>query len=339
MNSRYLVFLSSTFKDLETERRAVTEAILSLHWFPSGMEIFPASNTTPWSLIERMIKDADYYVLIIGGKYGSTDGEGISYTEREYDLAVAEGVPVLAFLPANPESIPRGKTEQKAAVRKKLEAFQNKVRSHHCKFWESVEDLKSKVVVSLIQESVSNPRSGWVKKDERDSAETLRKLSNALEENIKLRADLLALRASLVNAVDPSLSQGDDEILIKWSDPDAPFAAIAWRKLWTVLGPILLVGCEVNAARRMISPALREFLNAADQSEAYVGLFISVESWEAVIYQFIALGLVSPTTVYDGGDSVPGYSATEQGVRELALSHAIRKDLAESKVKIHQPSP
>src|SRR5438132_13811207 len=95
---RFQVFVSSTFRDLKDERQAVLSAILEMNHFPAGMEIFPASDDTPWELINRIIDQSDYYVVIIGSVYGSTDEDGISYTEKEYDLARQLKKPVLAFL-------------------------------------------------------------------------------------------------------------------------------------------------------------------------------------------------------------------------------------------------
>lgn len=89
MNKRYQVFVSSTFADLQAERQAVTQALLSLDHFPAGMELFPASDEDAWTLIQSVIDDSDYYVIVIGGRYGSVDQEGVSYTEREFDYAVA----------------------------------------------------------------------------------------------------------------------------------------------------------------------------------------------------------------------------------------------------------
>ena len=107
---RYQIFVSSTFRDLEDERQAVLKAILELNQFPAGMEIFPAVNDTAWEHIEKVIKESDYYVLIIGGKYGSIDSEsGLSYTEKEYDFAVSQNIPVLAFTHSDENIIPVGK--------------------------------------------------------------------------------------------------------------------------------------------------------------------------------------------------------------------------------------
>ena len=64
------------------------------------MELFPASDDDKWTLIKRVIDDCDYYVVVIGGRYGSIDPErGVSYTEMEFDYAVETKKPVMAFLP------------------------------------------------------------------------------------------------------------------------------------------------------------------------------------------------------------------------------------------------
>ena len=100
MQPRYQIFVSSTFRDLREERQAALEAILELGHFPAGMETFPAADATPWELIKSIIADSDYYVLIVGAKYGSTGPDGISYTEMEFNLAVELGKPILSSVPA-----------------------------------------------------------------------------------------------------------------------------------------------------------------------------------------------------------------------------------------------
>jgi hypothetical protein len=72
------------------------QALLSLDHFPAGMELFPASDDDQWALIRGVIDDSDYYVLVVGGRYGSTTAEGISYTEMEFDYANLRKKPILA---------------------------------------------------------------------------------------------------------------------------------------------------------------------------------------------------------------------------------------------------
>src|SRR5688572_21788241 len=96
-DKKYQVFVSSTYQDLQEERRQVIHALLELDCIPSGMELFPAADEDQWSLIKGVIDDCDYYVVILGGRYGSLGPEGLSYTEMEYRYAIEKGKPVAAF--------------------------------------------------------------------------------------------------------------------------------------------------------------------------------------------------------------------------------------------------
>lgn len=82
MDKRYQVFVSSTYMDLVEERLEVIKALLELDCIPCGMEYFPAASEESWSYIASLIDQCDYYVVIVGGRYGSTTEEGISFTEK-----------------------------------------------------------------------------------------------------------------------------------------------------------------------------------------------------------------------------------------------------------------
>ena len=87
------------------------------------MELFPADDASVWEVIQDVLKDCDYYVLIVAGRYGSVDEAGISYTQREYEFAHDLGMPVAAFFHEEPEDIPLRKSEKETAIRAKLDAF------------------------------------------------------------------------------------------------------------------------------------------------------------------------------------------------------------------------
>lgn len=73
-----------------------------MYQFPIGMEMFSAADEEQWEIIQDTIDSSDYYVLIIGHRYGSVIGEGeyagISYTEKEFKYALSKGIPILAFI-------------------------------------------------------------------------------------------------------------------------------------------------------------------------------------------------------------------------------------------------
>src|SRR5438874_7109473 len=103
MDKRYQIFISSTYADLKQERQHVIQTVMELDCIPAGMELFPAADEEQFQFIMRVIDDCDYYLLIIGGRYGSTSENGISYTEQEYDYAINRGLKVIALLHENPD--------------------------------------------------------------------------------------------------------------------------------------------------------------------------------------------------------------------------------------------
>ena len=151
MEKKYQVFVSSTYKDLLEERKEVMQALLELDCIPVGMELFPAADDDQWTLIKRLIDDCDYYILIVGGRYGSLSVEGISYTQMEYEYAFSQEIPIISFLPKSPDNIPIGKSDGEPVKAEKLAKFKELAQKKLCRYWETPSDLGSIVSRSLVK--------------------------------------------------------------------------------------------------------------------------------------------------------------------------------------------
>jgi hypothetical protein len=92
------------------------------------MELFPAADEETWQFIKSQIDDADYYVVVVAGRYGSVAPDGLSFTEKEYDYALEKKKPAIGFVHGHPGSIAAERTEQSEERRAKLEAFWEKVK-------------------------------------------------------------------------------------------------------------------------------------------------------------------------------------------------------------------
>ncbi len=112
MEKKYQVFVSSTYADLKEERQKVIQALIEMGYIPAGMELFPAFDLEQLAFIKRIIDDSDYYLLIIGGRYGSLTPDGISYTEEEYNYAISKGLKVIALIHENPGEIALNKSSR-----------------------------------------------------------------------------------------------------------------------------------------------------------------------------------------------------------------------------------
>ncbi len=141
MGKRYQVFVSSTFSDLAEERRGVFNSLLDIDCIVAGMEFFPAMDQEQFEYIKHVIDDSDYYLLIIGGRYGTITESGISFTEQEYDYAVQTGKPVIALLHSNPGTISVNKSDSDPVLAERLQSFRQKVSAGRLvKFWENISD-------------------------------------------------------------------------------------------------------------------------------------------------------------------------------------------------------
>ncbi|WGT51415.1 DUF4062 domain-containing protein [Thioclava nitratireducens] len=176
MEKRYQVFISSTFQDLHGARQAVSEALLRANCFPAGMELFPAADAEQFEFIKSVIDQSDYYLLISAGRYGSIHPEtGLSYTEMEYDYAVASEAPVIRLLHKDPFNALKGEyIEPTDDGRKKLRAFRDKLTGGSLvRFWSDPKDLMAETVFALQDIQKRKPATGWVRSDRiaQDAAE------------------------------------------------------------------------------------------------------------------------------------------------------------------------
>lgn len=188
MDKRYQIFISSTFSDLKEERNKVMQTIMSLDRIPAGMELFPAMDEEQFEFIKRVIDDCDYYLLIVGARYGSMDDNGVSYTEKEYDYAKEKGIPVIAFLHKDISSIPLGKTDTDAVLKQKLENFRKKVETGKLvKYWDNADELNALVAISLPKTIKMFPRTGWVRANLQTNAESLQEINQLQKELSELR--------------------------------------------------------------------------------------------------------------------------------------------------------
>ncbi|MCL2164098.1 MAG: DUF4062 domain-containing protein [Oscillospiraceae bacterium] len=162
IEKKYQIFISSTYKDLIDERNAAIKTILQLEHIPIGMEMFNAADDDQWAVIKRTIDTSDYYIVIVGFRYGSTNEQGISYTELEYDYAVSQGIPVLGFIKKrNDPSTPEQRDDDPDKQRK-LNAFISKIEKKMRSEWSTADGLSAELSPALIKQFKETPRIGWI---------------------------------------------------------------------------------------------------------------------------------------------------------------------------------
>jgi Domain of unknown function (DUF4062) len=94
---RRTVMISSTALDLPEHREQVRLACEQAGFAPHDMmERLTARNADAIEASLRMVEQADVYIGILAGRYGTIpEGQSISVTEMEYNLAVALNKPTV----------------------------------------------------------------------------------------------------------------------------------------------------------------------------------------------------------------------------------------------------
>lgn len=194
---KYQVFISSTYTDLIDAREKVTKVILDLYHLPVGMEMFSADDDDQWKIITDAIDVSDYYILIIGHRYGSLTNKGISYTEKEFNYAKSKNIPILSFIRNRDTPVSNSDRESDSKSLPKLDKFIAKAsKGKMCAFWTDISDLERQIAVALPKSFARHQGIGWVRGDSKSEliAEEIAKLS---EENRKLREENEQLKKSV----------------------------------------------------------------------------------------------------------------------------------------------
>ncbi|AWK86232.1 DUF4062 domain-containing protein [Azospirillum thermophilum] len=204
-NKKFQIFVSSTYKDLIEERDVVFKTVVDLLHIPLGMERFISSAGDKISYIKKQIDQADYFFLILGVRYGEKEkSSGKSYTELEYEYALSQKIPVIAFVmteEARKESISRNPSIIDGDDTEAFIRFRNRVQADPIVMpWKDRSELAVFCQRALIHHFEFTPRPGWVRFNEVDQI---------LKQNMSEVTSRLALAESSLSA---TLKEKDDAL-------------------------------------------------------------------------------------------------------------------------------
>jgi len=329
MSKRYQVFVSSTYADLKEERRKVIQTLMEMDCIPAGMELFPAADEEQFEFIKRVIDDCDYYLLIIGGRYGSTTPEGVSYTEKEYDYAIESGLKVIALLHEDPNQIPVGKSDIDPVLRDRLKRFREKVATNRLvKFWKSAEELPGLVALSISKTIKMFPATGWIRADTGSNEQLLTEINDLRKENQQFRASLEKASAQTKPLIH-DLAKLDESITLSvryydsfYRDYRYKSVAATWAEIFAIVAPCLLKHPNDEYVSSVLGKGLYE---KATNSDGWAT--VKDQDFETIKIQFASLNLVQVNylkTIKGGMDLF--WSLTDHGTSVMQQLRTVRTE-------------
>jgi hypothetical protein len=320
MDKLFHIFVSSTYSDLQEERSRVSEAVSKAGHVPEGMEIFPASSQKQFDFIKHVIDRCDYYVVILGGRYGSMASKNIGFTELEYEYAISKKIPTLAFLHQHPDKIEQSKCELDPAMIAKLAAFRKRLEeSSLVDYWVAPDQLATKVVAAIAQEVSNNPGVGWIRGNRAASEDLLNEINNLRKENEQLRSATPKINVS-------NLAGLDETFVIhyryrrSYNEPErSSEISLSWREILKIIGPEFRTLTNTSGIQSALSQYMRDVLGRANQDRTF-----SMTDKERILNQMELLGfLKSGVYPLKGGGQGLFYLLTPSGLAEVLRLNAV----------------
>jgi hypothetical protein len=327
---KYQIFISSTFSDLVEERQLALKAILDLDHIPAGMEAFPAVDMDQFEYVKKVIDECDYYLLIVGARYGSVDAEGVSFTEREFDYAQSQGKVVVALLHNDIENLPMKNFDADPSLKSKLDAFRDKVKTGRMiRYWSNRDQLIAAMMQAIVKAITTYPAPGWIRGDAAASDEIMQKLeqlrtahdellaahrelvleNSAKLDNLATLSDLFSIRFGYYI----SNSRRSGTLTLKWAD----ILKIVGPNLYSPSGPLVIAG------------NLKRYIYDADKLRSNIS--INEMDADTVKVHLAALGLLKiDAATSKGGGVLEFVSLTDKGKSELMGVMAMRVESGET---------
>ena len=286
--------------------------------FHLGMEAFVATDNEQFEVIKKIIDLCDYYVLIIGKRYGSVSSiTGKSYTEMEYDYAKSRGIPVLVFAIDESVNLSDDKTESDPAKIDLLQQFREKaLKDRLATIWKNDIDLTGAFAISIMRAQKEIVRPGWQRAFDFDEASLRREIMRLYEENGALKrktdeADLLISELTSYN----ELAYEDYQLQISFSYMMSSFDSLRPIQNEEIVSITLPELFEIIAIE-LINPkitekTIKDAIIHKLMPDRYLCRFSDEQLVKKILTQLKALGLIIASV--DETNSTTYWSLTSKG--------------------------
>lgn len=316
-NKKYQVFISSTYADLAEERKKILDVLFMADCIPAGMEAFVAADVEQFEVIKKVIDLCDYYVLIIGKRYGSVHPDtGKSYTEMEYDYAIEQGIPVLVFAIDDNLKLAPDKIEVDEDKIEKLKKFRTKALTNRlASIWSSTEELTGKLAISIMKAKTEIKRPGWQRAVDFDEASLRREIMELKSENEQLAKDLKEANEEIFSLTEQNnIAFENQEIKIEFHYYEDHRKQNRW--VTTNLKEIFKV-----IATEMMDVAITEYsIEETIKSKFYSGNYLvylnDSQFVKKILNQFRALNLINSSWSKDNKKLFWGLTSKGRKVRD-----------------------
>ena len=298
IDKRYHVFISTTEADMHAERVVLSQTLVSQGFFSWGLEQRTPLTT---AFARRQIDDCDYFILMLGSRYGELSASGVSYMHLEYIYAVTKQKPILVLMYEAPESradqyqdkTPEGNIKF-LDFRRQLQRERDMVMT-----FRDLRDLEVAIRHTMPQFLTRYPAQGWIRPNQQQ-------VQQSQDENEQLRQKLIQLEQQPRTISTPQRSadvpqvQGHEEIAFDYKvhayqDGNfrelRPQRQLTWNDLLMVIGPGFTPAMPEDSFAKILndylnSTALADVRDVMPRAHAVARCQINIRALHMIKTQF-----------------------------------------------------
>lgn len=337
-SKRYQVFISATYPDMQGARQALMLPMIENGMIPTGLDSAAADGNTLLPVIQKLIETSDYFILIVGGRYGHLSPMGLSEIHREYIYAATKRKPVVAFIHDNPTLL---KPEQQEATRDGQVRRDDFVRLLEekvpCFRWSTeigLTEVARKVLPNLMRE---HRAPGWVRADQAGTganAADTSGLKARIQELEKEREEALSQSRPALK----TLSRGTDQVALDYScnvyeGGDCKLAMvttrISWDQAFSCVAPLMLNPASEPVMQKaledfIVRKALADVQKDFPRAHAVRNVVLAAHSFNQLKIHLRALGLISKSQEMDSR-GLPLWQLTAHGDNTMSQVMAVKR--------------
>jgi len=340
-DKRYQVFISATYSDLREERAVAMQTLPALGCLPTSLEQHNQSLSAMVA-IRRQIDESDYYLLLLGSRYGSLMPSGVSYIHMEYVYAATKQKPMIILMQESPDTRAAELQEKTPEGRLKFTDFRKQLQREResILYWRDARDLEMLLQQFMPEFIRRHPANGWIRvgKNNPDKSLDLQKECDALRKRVQELEQEREKWLKSANAQNnETLAKGEDLFEVQYKcrayaggncqDIYAK-SRLSWNELLVSFGPHLLqpqpeeiILAKIN--ERLQSGALQEVQRESPKTHAVVDIQVTPLCFNTIKMQFLTLGLLQK--VSKPGDQRLWWQLTAPGERSLANVLNVRR--------------
>ncbi|PNE04304.1 hypothetical protein A15D_00083 [Alcanivorax sp. MD8A] len=338
-SKRYQVFISATYPDMQGARQALMLPMIEHGMIPTGLDSAAADGNTLLPVIQKLIETSDYFILVVGGRYGHLSPMGLSEIHREYIFAATKRKPIVAFIHDNPDMLEADQREatRDGQVRRDdfVRLLEEKVPSFRWTTEANLAELAHKVIPNLMRE---HRTPGWVRADQTGlgggaEAESLKARISELE---KEREESLAQSRPALK----TLARGGDQVALDYScnvyeGGDCKLAMvttrISWDQAFSCVAPLMLNPASEPVMQKaledfIVRKALADVQTDFPRAHAVRNVVLAAHSFNQLKIHLRALGLISKAQETDNR-GLPLWQLTAHGDNTMSQVMAVKRSV------------